>query len=226
MATHPWVILLDIDGTLLTVNRGFNRKLLRELLDQHQINYPEMEQDSFSGRTDHDIFTSFLVNHDYDLELYEAFKSSYLKSLDERLTSETVTRHDFVDETIAYFSDDKFIPGLLTGNYPTAASYKLRAADISYNYTIGAFGEFDRDRNQLPYLAIDQFKAKLGVEPDPSRFVIIGDIPRDVICAKNAGMKCVAVTTGKFTEDNLAEHSPDLIIENLADPHKWFSGLG
>ena len=225
MAKHPWVILLDIDGTLLTVNRGFNRELLRKLLDRHQINYPEMEQDSFSGRTDHDIFTSFLVNHDYDEGLYRSFKTSYLRSLSKRLTPERVTRHDYVDETITYFSREQFIPGLLTGNYPEAASYKLRAANISLNYSIGAFGEFDRDRNQLPYLAIDQFKEKLGIEPDPSRFVIIGDTPRDVICAKNAGMKSVAVTTGKFTEDKLAEYNPDLIIKNLATPHLWFSAL-
>lgn len=222
---HPWVILFDIDGTMLTVNRGFNRKLLRELLDEHQINYPEMENDAFSGRTDHDIFTSFLVNHDYDNALYQKFKSAYLSRLNERLNAEMVERHDFVDEAIEYFSQDGFVRGLLTGNYPIAATYKLKAANIDYDFSIGAFGEFDRDRNRLPHLAIEEVKQQMGFEPNPAKFVIIGDTPRDVICAKRAGMKCVAITTGKFGHEDLAPHAPDLIIESLAKPEEWFPKL-
>ncbi len=225
MTTHPWIILFDIDGTMLTVNRNFNRKLLRELLDEHQIHYPQMEGDAFSGRTDHDIFTSFLVNHDYDNALYQRFKTAYLNRLNERLDATKVKRHDFVDDAIAYFSQEGFVRGLLTGNYPTAASYKLRAANIDYDFSIGAFGEFDLDRNRLPHLAIDEVESKMGIQPNPSRFVIIGDTPRDVICAKQAGMKCVAVTTGKYGHDELAEHQPDIIIESLAEPETWFPEL-
>ncbi|MEX0609728.1 MAG: HAD hydrolase-like protein [Balneolaceae bacterium] len=226
MATHhPWIILFDIDGTLLTVNRNFNRLLLRELLDQLEINYPDMEKDPFSGRTDHDIFTSFLVNHDFDHNLYQKFKSSYLAQLEIRLNSEHVKRHDFVDEAIEYFSGKDFIRGLLTGNYPSAASMKLQAANISQPFSFGAFGEFDRDRNQLPHLAIKQVEEQLGAEPDPSRFIIIGDTPRDITCAKSAGMKSVGVTTGKFSREELENYEPDLIIENLANPEKWFSLL-
>lgn len=222
---HPWVILFDLDGTLLTVNRSFNRRFLRELLDEHQINYPDMEKDAFSGRTDHDIFSSFLVNHDYDEKLYRKFKKAYLQGLSERLSSDTVERHNFVDQAIEYFSQDKFIRGVLTGNYPTAATYKLKAAKIDYEFSVGAFGEYDKDRNQLPHLAIDEVRKQLGIDPDPSRFVIIGDTPRDVICAKKAGMKCVAVTTGKYGREQLSEHGPDLIIDSLEEPEVWFSQI-
>lgn len=219
---HPWVILFDIDGTLLTVNRNFNRRLLRELLDELEINYPDMEKDPFSGRTDHDIFTSFLVNHDFDSGLYQKFKTTYLKKLEERLNEEYVKRHEFVDEAIEYFSGNGFIRGLLTGNYPPAASLKLRAANIHHDFSFGAFGEHDRDRNQLPLLAIKQIKDRIGFDPDPSKFIVIGDTPRDIMCAKSAGMKCIAVTTGKFSSDELIPHDPDLIIEDLSCPEEWF----
>lgn len=225
MTPHPWIILFDIDGTMLTVNRGFNRKLLRELLNEHQINYPDMEKDSFSGRTDHDIFTSFLVNHDFNNSLYQKFKSAYLSRLSKQLNNDLVHRHDFVDEAIEYFSRDGFVCGLLTGNYPIAATYKLKAANIHYDFSFGAFGEFDRDRNRLPHLAIKEVKKILGFDPDPTKFVIIGDTPRDVICAQKAGMKSVAVTTGKFGRDELSKHNPDLIIESLANPEYWFPKL-
>jgi phosphoglycolate phosphatase-like HAD superfamily hydrolase len=184
-----------------------------------------MEKDAFSGRTDHDIFTSFLVNHEYDDVLYQKFKADYLNKLDQKLNADLVKRHDFVDEAIQYFSQEGFVRGLLTGNYPSAAGYKLRAANIQYDFTIGAFGEFDTDRNRLPHLALAEVKRKMNINPNPARFVIIGDTPRDVICAKKAGMKVVAVTTGKYGADELAEHNPDVIIDSLENPEAWFSQI-
>lgn len=222
---HPWIILFDIDGTLLTVDRNFNRPLLRSIIDDLGIDYPNMESDPFSGRTDYDIVTSFLVNHDFDEALYHKFKKVYLERLTEQIQEHHVLRHNHVDEAIEFFSKPGFITGLLTGNYPDAAIIKLKTANILYEFEFGAFGEFHKDRNMLPQLALTSIKEMLEVEPDPSRFIIIGDTPRDIICAKSAGMKCVAVTTGKFTSEELSELSPDLVINDLSDPKNWFTNL-
>lgn len=223
--THPWIILFDIDGTLLTVDRTFNRPLLRSIIDDLGIDYPGMENDPFSGRTDYDIITSFLVNHDNQEELFETFKKVYLTRLEEEIREHHVLRHNHIDEAIAYFDRPGFISGLLTGNFPDAAIIKLKTANIHHEFSFGAYGEHHKDRNMLPHLAISSIKEMLEIEPDPQRFVIIGDTPRDVICAKNAGMKCVGVTTGKFTEEELKEHGPDLIIDDLSDPGHWFAEL-
>ncbi|MEQ9265473.1 MAG: HAD hydrolase-like protein [Balneolaceae bacterium] len=222
---HPWIILFDIDGTLLTVDRNFNRPLLRSIIDDLGIDYPDMESDPFSGRTDYDIVTSFLVNHDFDEALYHKFKNVYLERLAEEIEEHHVLRHNHVDEAIGFFSKPGFITGLLTGNYPDAAIIKLKTANILYEFEFGAFGEFHKDRNMLPQLALTSIKEMLEVEPDPSRFIIIGDTPRDIICAKSAGMKCVAVTTGKFTAEELSELNPDLVINDLSNPENWFAEL-
>lgn len=184
-----------------------------------------MEQDPFSGRTDHDIISSFLVNHDYDEELYQTFKTIYLERIQKEIEEHHILRHDHIDEAIDFFDRPGFITGLLTGNYPDAAVIKLKTASIHHDFAFGAFGEFHKDRNMLPQLAISTIKEMLEIEPDPQRFIIIGDTPRDVICAKSAGMKSVSVTTGKFSEDELAKHEPDLIIESLEDPALWFEKL-
>ena len=222
---HPWIILFDIDGTLLTVDTNFNRPLLRGILDELKIDYPNMEKDPFSGRTDYDIITSFLVNHDFDEELYQTFKERYLNRLQKEIAEEHVLRHHHVDEAIEFFSKPGFITGLLTGNYPDAAIVKLKAAEIHHEFSFGAFGEFHKDRNMLPRLALTTIQEMLEVEPDPYRFIIIGDTPRDIECAKSAGMKSVAVTTGKFNSGELSDYNPDLIIDDLSNPEVWFYEL-
>lgn len=222
---HPWVILLDIDGTLLTVDRTFNRPLIRSMLDELSINYPNMEKEGFSGRTDHDILTSFLVNHDFDEDLYQKLKALYLEKTATEMNSDHVLRHSHIDETISFFDEIGAYIGLLTGNYPSAAKAKLRVADIHYDFKFGAFGEFDTDRNQLPIIALAEVEKRLGIKPDPNKFIIIGDTPRDVECANYAGMKSVAVTTGRFNEKELQEYNPSMVISDLSNPEKWFAEL-
>lgn len=224
-ANHPWVILFDIDGTLLTVDRSFNRPLIRSILDDLKIDYPNMENEGFSGRTDHDILSSFLVNHGFDKDLYQAMKALYLERTDEEMTSEHVDRHSHIDEAISFFDETGAYIGLLTGNYPQAAEAKLRVADIHYDFKFGAFGEFDTDRNQLPLIALREVEKALGIKPDPARFIIIGDTPRDIECANSAGMHCIAVTTGRFSESELREFNPSMIISDLSQPEKWFTEL-
>ena len=222
---HPWVILFDIDGTLLTVSRTFNRPLIRSILDDLEINYPDMEKEGFSGRTDHDILTSFLADHDFDSNLYSKMKALYLERTDTEMTSDHVIRHSYIDEALSFFDEQGAYIGLLTGNYPPAAKAKLKVADIDFDFKFGAFGEFDKDRNQLPMIALEEVKKNLGIEPDPAKFIIIGDTPRDVQCANFAGMKCVAVITGSFNEKELREYNPDLVISDLSQPEKWFKEL-
>jgi len=222
---HPWVILFDIDGTLLTVKRTFNRPLIRSILTDLAISYPDMENEGFSGRTDHDILSSFLVNHGYDEALYAKVKHLYLERTDLEMNSSHVIRHSHVDEALSFFDDMGACIGLLTGNYPRAAKAKLNVANIDFDFKFGAYGEFDVDRNQLPLIAIEEVKKKLSIEPDPQKFIIIGDTPRDIECANFAGMKSIAVTTGKFDEIELKKHNPGLVISDLSQPEKWFTEL-
>ena len=224
-AVHPWVILFDIDGTLLTVDRNFNRPLLKSIIEELNIEYDEVMTVPFAGRTDHDILSSFLENHDFDQALYMKLKNEYLKRLEEEIADEHVIRHPHIDDAIQFFTNKGCVLGLLTGNFPDAAELKLRIANIDLDYKIGAFGEYHSDRNMLPQIALNKAEMLFDAQANPKRFIIIGDTPRDVACAKSAGMRCVAVTTGKFTKEELAEHGPDLIIETMKNPEGWFKEL-
>ena len=47
--------------------------------------------------------------------------------------------------------------------------------------------------------------------------IVVGDTPQDVLSAKAAGACSIAVTTGKFTGEELAEYRPTFIIPALTE---------
>jgi len=51
----------------------------------------------------------------------------------------------------------------------------------------------------------------------PAEAVVVGDTPQDVLSAKAAGACSIAVTTGKFTDEELAGYRPAFIISGLAE---------
>ncbi|WP_018128535.1 HAD family hydrolase [Balneola vulgaris] len=222
---HPWIALFDIDGTLLRVQHSFVRPMLRAILQEFEIDYPNMEKDAFSGRTDHDILNSFLVNHGYSNSLYSQIKERYIQQTDTLLAPEHVEPLPYIHQAIDFFDAMNAEVGLLTGNYPRSAQAKLRAAQIEYPFSFGIFGEFHKNRNDLPLLALDEVKDRLGVQPDPSKFLIIGDTPKDVECAKFAGMKSVAIATGNYSYEELMETDADIVLHNLSEPEVWFNQL-
>ena len=47
--------------------------------------------------------------------------------------------------------------------------------------------------------------------------VVVGDTPRDVSCGKHSGTRTVAVATGRYGVERLAEAGADRVLENLDD---------
>ncbi|MDT7785985.1 MAG: phosphoglycolate phosphatase [Pseudonocardiales bacterium] len=51
----------------------------------------------------------------------------------------------------------------------------------------------------------------------PDQVVLIGDTPHDVYAATTAGVRVVAVATGRFTEHDLQEAGAATTLDGLAD---------
>ena len=47
--------------------------------------------------------------------------------------------------------------------------------------------------------------------------LVIGDTPRDVLAAHEAGLPVCAVATGRFTVHELAEHGAELVLPGFDD---------
>ncbi|MFU8859356.1 MAG: HAD family hydrolase [Cyclonatronaceae bacterium] len=152
---------------------------------------------------------------------YDTLKSIYIEQLNSELQPEHVTVFDGVLESIDYCINNDIPIALLTGNFRETAFVKLNRAGLDRYFSRGSFGCDDTDRNRLAIRAVELSKTWYGQRVDPSRLVVIGDTPRDIGCARHAGLHAVAVATGHYRRNDLAQHQPDLLLDGLHQPEKW-----
>jgi len=122
----------------------------------------------------------------------------------------------------------RYHSALLTGNIQPAAHFKMELVGLSEFFDLpGAFGDESHDRRDLPALAAERIRRQLAVELKASQFIVIGDTPNDIDCARHFGARAVAVATGRlYSQEELLSHSPDAILPNLSDSGLVLRTLG
>jgi phosphoglycolate phosphatase len=91
---------------------------------------------------------------------------------------------------------------LVTGNLEPVARRKLASAGIGHYFAAGqgGFGSDAEDRAALPAVARERAGGWAR-----ERTIVIGDTPRDIACARADGVRVIAVATGPFSAEALAE---------------------
>lgn len=183
-----------------------------------------------SGMTDVQIMYEALKNDGFKPEqisvrkndLLEIFPVEMQKILDGG--GEPYEMLKGADEILAETAGNPvFINSLLTGNLSVAAKIKLSNVGLWHYFenSPNAFGEISHRREDLAVEAGKLFNKAYNFEFDPQQFIVIGDTPADILCARHFGAKCVAVLTGRNqTRGKLAEYKPDIIVEDLQDTRK------
>jgi phosphoglycolate phosphatase len=109
----------------------------------------------------------------------------------------------------------KGIPtGLVTGNLTRIGWTKMERAGLRSYFRFGVFAEMAANRAALARLAIRQARRKGWIRPD-ALVTLIGDHPNDVQAAASNGIRSVAVATGLSSKQELSEHSPHLLLDDL-----------
>jgi phosphoglycolate phosphatase-like HAD superfamily hydrolase len=102
---------------------------------------------------------------------------------------------------------------LLTGNTRGGARAKLTHYQLAHFFPDGAFAEDAGERATIAVRALDLARGA-GPVADESLFVI-GDTPHDIHCATAIGARTIAVGTGGYTVEELAEHRPWRVFAEL-----------
>jgi phosphoglycolate phosphatase len=214
------LILFDIDGTLLDSTLQSNRDAVAAALKEvHGVDTSAIATPiETDGRTDGEIARAILGAAGVGTEQINA-RAKRVQESTARWSARLLpadlsfTVLPGVRELLACLTDrPEMTPALLTGNFEAVGRLKLARAGIGDAFAPGqgAFGSDDEDRLALPAIARRRAGAAgvAGVAGAPyprAQTIVIGDTPRDIACARADGLRCVAVASGPFTRDALAE---------------------
>lgn len=225
LTTDLRVVLFDIDGTLIkTVRRGEYRGLIHAMLLEVFGTCGRISEVDFAGKTDLAIYREALecegVTPEQIRDRLPLVEAATVEILTHLASTGEVFRlcTGVLDLLEALAADSRFVTTLLTGNVEGLAEAKLRVAGIwSYFKVRGAFGSDDEDRNRLPAVAAHRINAHLGQSLPPDRFIVVGDTPRDISCARHFGARVLAVASGQHGVGQLAHLDPDALLADLGD---------
>lgn len=216
------LVLLDIDGTILSSNGAAARPFRRALETVFGTSGP-LDGYSFAGKTDPQIARDLLrlarIEDGAVAEGLERVWPLYLEGLRQELASTRVSVFPGVERLVERLdSEPTAVLGLLTGNVVEGARLKLTAAGLDFNvFRVGAFGSDHGDRTELPAIAIARAEERFGHRFQGKSVVIVGDTPLDVACGAHLGVRTVAVATGSYSRDELAACGPDHLFDDLSD---------
>jgi phosphoglycolate phosphatase-like HAD superfamily hydrolase len=219
------VVLFDIDGTLIkAVRRPEYRGAIRDILISVFGTCGRIADVEFAGKTDMAIYREALepdgISFEGIRECLPRVEAAMVELMDRMATTGEVYRLcPGVKELLEAMSlDHRYVRSLLTGNSERLAEAKLRVAGIGHHFRErGAFGSDAEERDHLPAIAADRISRSLGRQFEPQHFIIVGDTPRDISCARHFGARAVAVASGQHTAEQLAAYSPDALLEDLSD---------
>jgi len=213
--------LFDIDGTLIHTARAGVRGMNAAFRDLHG-HEDALAGMSFAGRTDRAIvFEAFgQLGIDRSQEALDRLRDAYLENLSNELgqTLEGARVLPGVTGILDALETHRDVGvGLLTGNFERGAAIKLGHFDLWRRFGFGAFGDGHEDRRALVPIAIAAAEAATGVRIAAQDVVVIGDTPLDIDCARAHGAVSVAVATGPYSVEQLAEAGADVVVGTLED---------
>jgi phosphoglycolate phosphatase-like HAD superfamily hydrolase len=222
------LLLWDIDGTLISSGGAGMSALERALGDVFGVT-GSLDDIDFAGRTDRWIMRQ--VFGKYGLPATEGnftrYLDGYVAALPAQLANPRARVFPGVREILATAAARADLAqGLLTGNLVRGAQVKLGHHGLWDFFPFGAFADDGELRNDLGPHALRRAREHHGVEFAPERVWIIGDTPHDIACGKIIGARTLAVTTGNYTADELAAHTPTALLPDLADSVAFWKAIG
>jgi phosphoglycolate phosphatase len=219
------LVLWDVDGTLIRGGAAGRLAFADAVRDVLGVEVPEERLPRMSGKTDPQIALEILEHlgiaaPDARLPAIEAALERALSARAPQLRTEGVVLPG-VRALVAGLSDAGALQTLVTGNVAANARTKLAALGLlteqpTLRLDIGAYGSDDRDRDNLVPVALRRAEAA-GFDVDARRTWVVGDTPRDLACARAAGVRCLLVATGTYTLDQVRDARPDAAVADLTD---------
>ena len=230
------ILLWDIDGTLIrSVRMGAYKDYTIPVLEEIFGTAGRLADMQVSGMTDLQILYEALNHEGFTQD--DIF--ARIQVLGPRLTEEArrVTGNGTqffevlpgVRETLEALAEHpRYESALVTGNIESMAQLKMQLVGLDQFFTLpGAFGDESHNRRDLPARAAERIRKHLQLDLAPEQFIVIGDTPNDIDCARHFGARAVSVGTGRsFSATEILACKPDALLPDLSDVELVLKTLG
>lgn len=217
--TAVTAVLWDIDGTLLTSGRVAVTAFLDAVADVTGRR-PDGRGLDLGGRIDPDIASELLRAVEADAELVPQVLHRHHTLMQERAgeLQGQVRPLAGVLRTLQILHDAGVRQTVVTGNIESVGLLKLQAAQLvpPIRPEVGGFGDHGVDRVAVARSSIARLIAD-GWPGDLDSCWIVGDTPRDLSCARELGVRCALVATGRHSVESMAELGADILLSGLED---------
>ena len=221
------ILLWDIDGTLIhSAKRGGYKLYTIPVLEEIFGTSGRLGDMHVSGMTDLQIVFEALNDAGITQEEILARADVLVSRLTEearRVTGNGVKFFELlpgVRETLeALAAHPRYESALVTGNIKPMAELKMELVGLDQFFTLpGAFGDESHNRRDLPARAAERIRKHLQMDLAQEQFIVIGDTPNDIDCARHFGARAVAVGTGRFySKEEILACEPDALLPDLTD---------
>jgi phosphoglycolate phosphatase-like HAD superfamily hydrolase len=212
-------VLFDIDGTLIRSNGAGVKAFGRAFTSEFGLNSDLTERMKFAGRTDVSLVREMFAQCGLAATPahFQRFFENYVFWLDHLLPGCGGQVCPGVREFMAQLATLPQPPvlGLLTGNIRLGAEIKLRHFQLWDGFQLGAFADDAEERDHIAAVARERGNRLLAAPLHGEEIVVIGDTPHDVRCGRSIGARVLAVATGGASADQLRDHAPDWLANDL-----------
>jgi len=216
----PALLLWDLDETLVTTAGAGERAIVRSARKHWSVDV-DLSLIPYAGCTDRRI--GHLIRKHFgiaeDESTLRAYLDDFVNFVSEELPDSGARILPGISEVVeaAHTSPDHQ-QGLLTGNLRAAAEAKLAPFGLWDYFSFGAFADDAIERLDLGPVALVRASECYGVTFAREEVTVIGDTPHDVACARAIGARSLAVASGRFTPEQLAECEPTCLVRSLQEP--------
>ena len=212
------LVLFDIDGTLLRRAGPHHRQALVDAARRIVGVETTTEGVPVQGMLDSDILARMLLNAGVPKGRIRRDMHAMV-ALSQRIYARSCPdlrrRVCPGARMLLYKLSRRGIPaGLVTGNFSRIGWKKMERAGLKRYLRFGAFAELAPDRAGLVRIAVRHARRKGWIGPSSS-IALIGDHPNDIRAARANRVRSIAVATGLVSAEELATHSPDILIPDL-----------
>ncbi|MEU6846064.1 haloacid dehalogenase-like hydrolase [Streptomyces sp. NPDC046716] len=213
------IVLWDIDHTLIE-NSGVSKEIYGAAFTALAGADP-VEPARTEGRTDRLIMRDMFQRNSLPEPGWAAVEAALAYAGEERLheLSRRGTALPGVRDVLKAASvREGWVSSVLTGNIAANARVKVSAfgLDPLLDLSVGAYGADSLQRSGLVAVARERAHRLRGVRSDVP-VVLIGDTPRDVEAALDSGSGIVAVASGLYGVEELADAGAHVVLPDLTD---------